>query len=58
MEQIDYKELVNYFLDYLCLFKGVDSVIQLLIRMGYDADQVEELGFDREDVSRIFESEK
>jgi len=58
MEQIDYKELVNYFLDYLCLFKGVDSVIQLLIRMGYDADQVEDLGFDREDISRIFESEK
>ena len=58
MEQIDYKELVNYFLDYLCLFKGVDSVIQLLIRMGYDADQVEELGFDREDINRIFESEK
>jgi len=58
MEQIDYKELVDYFLDYLCLFKGVDSVIQLLIRMGYDADQVEDLGFDREDVSRIFESEK
>ena len=47
MEQIDYKELADYFLDYLCLFKGVDSVIQLLIRMGYDADQVEDLGFDR-----------
>ena len=58
VKQFDYEELANYLLDYLCLLKGSDGAIRLLMIAGYDPDQVEDLGFDREDISRIFESEK
>ena len=58
MKQIDYKEFADYLLDYLCNFEGSDRVIELLIGAGYDADQLEDLGFDREDVDRIFGSQE
>jgi len=55
MKQIDYEELVDYILNYLCDLQGSNSVIQLLIEAGYDADQLEDLGFDREDINEILD---
>ena len=52
-KQIDYKELADYFLDYLCNLEGSDRAIELLVGMGYDADQIEDLGFDRKDIDLI-----
>lgn len=55
-KQIDYKDLADFLLDYLCLLQDLDDVIQILVGVSYDAEQLEELGFDRADINRILES--
>ena len=52
-KQVDYKELADYLLDYLCDANGSDEIIELLIQAGYDADQLEDLGFDRKDIELV-----
>lgn len=52
-KQIDYKELADCLLDYFCNLEGSDRTIELLIQAGYDADQIEELGFDRKDIDLV-----
>lgn len=52
-KQIDYNELADYLVHCLCLLNGSDKAIELLVEAGYDADQIENIGFEREDIDLI-----
>ncbi len=55
MEFNDCKNLVNNLLEYLVDLKETHGAIELLLNMGYDSQDLMELGFDYNDILISFE---
>jgi hypothetical protein len=55
MELNDYKDLVDNLLGYLVDLKETHGAIELLLNMGYDSQDLMDLGFDYNDILISFE---
>lgn len=50
MNKIDYKQITDFLIDFLCDSKGLEETIDLLISGGFNEEELEELGFDTNDI--------
>jgi len=55
MKAINYEQLSQDLLEYLLDLKDTHGLIELLVNMGYNSDDLIELGFDNDDILLSFD---
>jgi len=56
MKTINYEQLSQDLLEYLLDLKDTHGLIELLVNMGYNSDDLIELGFDNDDILLSFDA--